>query len=172
MKHFHPPGRSKGPTAFVCPTLRIPGCCRGRWRRFGHREQLRKRAWDPICFQVPISCKKIRLHFVGILFFPVSFIPGRSKLRNDLELLSFQSPGERMNAMVFFVELLQCIFGLRRFGATCLVASGMIFSSGMQSLPSGRPSELDGTQFNFQVRSVFGDFKLTRWAGLQLLEST
>ncbi len=56
-----------------------------------------------------------------------------------------------MNAMVFFVELLQCIFGLRRFGATCLVASGMIFSSGMQSLTSGRPSELDGTQFNFQV---------------------
>lgn len=69
MKHFHPPGRSKGPTALVCPTLRIPGCCRGRWRRFGHREQLRKRAWDPICFRVPISCKKIRLHFAGILFF-------------------------------------------------------------------------------------------------------
>jgi hypothetical protein len=77
-----------------------------------------------------------------------------------------------MNAMVFFVELLQCIFGVRRFGATCLVASGMIFSSGMISLPSGRPSELDGTQFYFQVWSVFGDFKLTRWAGLQLLEST
>jgi hypothetical protein len=91
------------------------------------------------------------LHFVGILFFPVSFIPGRSKLRNDLQLLSFQSPEERMNAMVFFVELLQCIFGLRIFGATCLVTSGMIFSSGMQSLASGRPSELDGTQFNFQV---------------------
>jgi hypothetical protein len=83
--------------------------------------------------------------------FPLSFIPGRSKLRNDLQLLSFQGPGERMNAMVFFVELLQWIFGLRRFGATCLVASGMIFSSGVQSLPSGRPSELDGTQFYFQV---------------------
>lgn len=172
MKHFHPPGRSKGPTAVSVP-LRIPGCCRGRWRRFGHREQLRKRAWDPICFLVPISCKKIRLHFVGILFFSCEFYPRPKQASHWSAAAQFSKPRRKNECNVlFFVELLQCRFGLRRFGVTCLVASGMIFSSGMQSLSSGRPSELDGTQFYFQVWSVFGDFKLTRWAGLQLLEST